>query len=81
MAVVATPGSGMLAELTPRWPFRLPARGGPDGVSRVRGGIFERFLHVEGAPVLVRAWERRRDGTVRVAAMPVEPGSVPKVRR
>lgn len=74
MTVVATPGSGVLAELTPRWPFRLPSRGGPDGVSRVRGGVFERFLHVEGAPVLVRAWERRRDGKVRVAAMPVEPG-------
>jgi DNA-3-methyladenine glycosylase II len=74
MSFVATPGPGVLAELTPRWPFRLPARGGPDGVSRVRSGIFERFLHVEGAPVLVRAWERRRERTVRVAAIPVEPG-------
>jgi 3-methyladenine DNA glycosylase/8-oxoguanine DNA glycosylase len=68
----AAAGSGVLADITPRWPFRLPARGGPDSVSRVHGGVFERFLHVDRAPVLVRAWERRREGTVRIAAIPVE---------
>jgi 3-methyladenine DNA glycosylase/8-oxoguanine DNA glycosylase len=41
-------------ELTPRWPLRLPG-GGADGVARVRGGVLERLLHVEGRPVVVRA--------------------------
>jgi 3-methyladenine DNA glycosylase/8-oxoguanine DNA glycosylase len=41
-------------ELEPRWPLRLP-RGGADGVTRVRGGVLERLLHVEGRGVLVRA--------------------------
>ncbi len=41
-------------EVIPRWTFRLPARGGGDGVARVRGGVLERLLHVEGRPVVVR---------------------------
>jgi 3-methyladenine DNA glycosylase/8-oxoguanine DNA glycosylase len=41
-------------ELEPRWPLRLPG-GGADGVTRVRGGVLERLLHVEGRGVLVRA--------------------------
>lgn len=72
MAAAAV-GAGIVADLTPPWPFRLPARGGPDGVSRVRNGVFERFLRVDGSPVLIRAWERPRDRTVRIAALPVEP--------
>jgi 3-methyladenine DNA glycosylase/8-oxoguanine DNA glycosylase len=71
MATV-TVGAGIVAELTPPWPFRLPARGGPDGVSRVRDGVFERFLRVDGSPVLIRAWEQPRERTVRIAALPVE---------
>lgn len=67
-------GSGVLAEVTPAWPFRLPAGGGPDRVSRVRDGVFERFLHIGGSPVLVRAWQPRGRGAVRISAMPVEPG-------
>ena len=56
----------------------VPFRGvgevaGPDGVSRVREGVYERFLQVSGRPILVRAWERPRQDTVRVAAMPAEP--------
>ena len=66
-------GDGVLAELAPRWPFRMPGRGGPDGVSRVRAGVYERFLHVEGAPILIRAWQRPREAVVRIAAIPVEP--------
>jgi 3-methyladenine DNA glycosylase/8-oxoguanine DNA glycosylase len=57
---------------TPSWPYRLPAGGGPDGVSRVRGGAWERLLTVAGRSVLVRAWQqRRRDGRVEIAAIPV----------
>lgn len=41
-------------EVVPRWPFRLPAHGGGDGVMRRRGGVLERLLHVEGRPVVVR---------------------------
>ena len=67
-------GDGVLAELAPRWPFRMPERGGPDGVSRVRAGVYERFLRVEGAPILIRAWQRPRETVVRIAAIPVEPG-------
>ena len=65
-------GDGVLAELTPAWPFRMPGRGGPDGVSRVRDGVFERFLQVEGRPVLIRAWQRPRERDVQIAAIPVE---------
>lgn len=63
---------GILAELVPPWPFRMPARGGPDAVSRVRSGVFERFLRVDGRPVLIRAWQRPRERAVRIAAIPVE---------
>lgn len=41
-------------EVVPRWPFRLPAHGGADGVMRRRGGVLERLLHVDGRPVVVR---------------------------
>lgn len=41
-------------EVAPRWPFRLPAHGGRDGVLRRRGGVLERLLHVEGRPAIVR---------------------------
>ena len=41
-------------EVVPRWPFRLPARGGADGVLRRRGGVLERLLHVDGRAVVVR---------------------------
>lgn len=42
-------------EVRPRWIFRLPRRGSPDGLTQVRGGVLHRLLHVEGSPVLVRA--------------------------
>ncbi len=41
-------------EVIPRWTFRLPVRGGSDGVLRCRAGVLERLLHVEGRPVIVR---------------------------
>ena len=42
-------------EITPPWPYRLPAGGGGDAVMRVRGGIVTRLLHVEGRPAVVGA--------------------------
>ncbi|MDP8968872.1 MAG: hypothetical protein M3N04_09755, partial [Actinomycetota bacterium] len=41
-------------EVVPRWPFRLPAHGGGDGVMRRRGAIVERLLHLDGRPAVVR---------------------------
>ncbi len=42
-------------EVRPRWLFRLPRRGGLDGLTAVRGGVLHRLLHLEGRPVVVRA--------------------------
>jgi 3-methyladenine DNA glycosylase/8-oxoguanine DNA glycosylase len=55
------------ADATPRWPLRLPRRGGPDGLLEVRAGVVHRLLHVDGHPVVVRA-AQRRDGRVRLGA-------------
>ncbi|MBA3329240.1 MAG: hypothetical protein H0T43_13160, partial [Solirubrobacterales bacterium] len=41
-------------EVVPRWAFRLPGRGGADGVLRRRGAVLERLLHVEGRRAVVR---------------------------
>ena len=41
-------------EVVPRWPFRLPAHGGCDGVLRRRGGVLERLLHLDGRAAVVR---------------------------
>jgi len=64
----------LTAELVPRSPFRLPSRRWPDGVARTRDGVYERYLHVDGCPVLVRAWEVPRERKVVIAAMPMPPG-------
>jgi 3-methyladenine DNA glycosylase/8-oxoguanine DNA glycosylase len=48
-------------EVTPRWPVRLPGGNAPDGVLRVRRGVRERLLHVDGAPVIVRAAQPAAD--------------------
>jgi DNA-3-methyladenine glycosylase II len=41
-------------EVRPRGPFRLPLRGGMDGVLRRRGKVLERLLHDGNEPVVVR---------------------------
>jgi DNA-3-methyladenine glycosylase II len=57
-----------------RSPYRLP-RGSDDGTLRIVGGVATRLLHVEGRPVLVRAWQP--DGArVRLRAEAVDPGRV-----
>jgi len=55
---VAGPAS-LEVEVRPPWPYRLPRRGAGDRVMRVHGGIATRLLHVDGAGVVVRAWQRR----------------------
>jgi 3-methyladenine DNA glycosylase/8-oxoguanine DNA glycosylase len=58
-------------EVRPPWPYKLP-RGGGDGVMRSRGGASTRLLQIEGAPIVVRAWQPARD-RVRLRADPVDP--------
>jgi DNA-3-methyladenine glycosylase II len=62
------------AEVRPPSPFRLP-RGSSDRTLRVRGGVAVRLLHVEGSPVLVRAWQPARD-LVRLRAETIAPERV-----
>ncbi|MFL5873207.1 MAG: DNA-3-methyladenine glycosylase 2 [Solirubrobacterales bacterium] len=62
------------AEVRPPSPFRLP-RGSSDRTLRVRGGVAARLLHVEGSPVLIRAWQPAR-GRVRFRAEAVAPERV-----
>ncbi len=62
------------AEVRPPSPFRLP-RGSSDRTLRVRGGVATRLLHVEGSPVLVRAWQPAGD-RVCFRAEAVEPERV-----
>src|SRR5919198_4814942 len=59
----------------PRWPYRLPRSSGGDGIVRTRDGLVERLLHVERAPIRVRAW-RTRDGYVHIRGEPIDPASV-----
>jgi DNA-3-methyladenine glycosylase II len=62
-------------EVRPPSPYRLPASGGEDRVMRVSRGVASRLLHVEGSPVLVRAWQPGAERVV-VRAEPVDPASV-----
>jgi DNA-3-methyladenine glycosylase II len=62
-------------EVRPPSPYRLPNHGGEDGVMRVERGVVSRLLHVEGCPVLVRAWEPGR-GRVTLRAEPLDPAAI-----
>jgi 3-methyladenine DNA glycosylase/8-oxoguanine DNA glycosylase len=59
-------------EVRPPSPFRLPAFGGGDRVTRVSGGVATRLLTVGGSAVLVRAWQPGA-ARVMVRAEPVDP--------
>jgi 3-methyladenine DNA glycosylase/8-oxoguanine DNA glycosylase len=60
-------------EVRPPWPYRLPRRAGGDGVTRRRGGVLSRLLHVGERAVVVHAWQPAVDA-VRFRAAPVESG-------
>jgi 3-methyladenine DNA glycosylase/8-oxoguanine DNA glycosylase len=62
-------------DVSPPSPFRMPRWGGEDRVMRIRDGVATRLLHVEGSPVLVRAWQPLRTA-VRLRAEPVDPAAV-----
>ncbi len=66
------------SEVRPPAPYRLP-RGSDDRTLRVVGGVATRLLHVGGAPVLARAWQRR-DGMVALRAEAVDPAAVARRR-
>lgn len=61
-------------EVRPPSPYRMP-RGSSDRTLRVRGGVATRLLHVDGSPVLVRAWQSARD-RVRFRAEAIDPVEV-----
>jgi 3-methyladenine DNA glycosylase/8-oxoguanine DNA glycosylase len=58
------PGVDLRVEVRPPWVFRLPRRGGLDGLVRVRGGVLNRLLHAGGEPVLVRVAQPANDRVV-----------------
>jgi 3-methyladenine DNA glycosylase/8-oxoguanine DNA glycosylase len=58
--VYATGNRPVEVEVRPPSPYRLP-RGSADRTLRVRDGVATRLLHVDGSPVLVRAWQTARD--------------------
>jgi DNA-3-methyladenine glycosylase II len=64
-------GRPLEVEVRPPSPYRMP-RGTADRTLRVRGGVATRLLHVDGRPVLVRAWQPAR-GRVRFRAEAVAP--------
>lgn len=68
---VAGPSGSLVVEVDPPGPYRLSTNRWPDGVARTRAGVWERFLHVGGRPVLLRAWEVPSRRRVAVAAVPV----------
>jgi 3-methyladenine DNA glycosylase/8-oxoguanine DNA glycosylase len=51
-------------DIRPAWPFRLPRGGGMDGVTRRRGTVLERLLHVDDEPVVLRAAQPAADRVV-----------------
>ena len=70
-----TPVKPLEVEVKPPWPFRLQRRGASDGTTRVRKGVLSRLLHVDGAAVVVNAWQLA-DGAVRLRARPADaPGA------
>jgi len=65
-------------EVQPPSPYRLP-RGSADRTLRVSGGVATRLLHVDGSPVLARAWQPARD-RVRFRAEAIDPERVSRPR-
>jgi 3-methyladenine DNA glycosylase/8-oxoguanine DNA glycosylase len=61
-------------EVRPASPYRLP-RGSDDRTLRIAGGVATRLLHIDGRPVLARAWQPAAD-RVRFRAEAVDPDLV-----
>jgi DNA-3-methyladenine glycosylase II len=61
-------------EVRPASPYRLP-RGSDDRTLRMEAGVASRLLHVDGSPVLARAWQPTPD-RVLLRAEPVDPAAL-----
>ena len=69
-------------EVRPRWPYRMPRRSGGDGVTRVRGAVVTRLIHLDGRPVVVHAWQPEpKRVLIRAAVAAEEAGSRELVER
>jgi DNA-3-methyladenine glycosylase II len=68
------PAPALEIEIRPPSPFRL-GRGSEDLTLRVREGIATRFLHAEGSPVLVRAWQPG-PGRLKLQAQALDPAGI-----
>jgi 3-methyladenine DNA glycosylase/8-oxoguanine DNA glycosylase len=68
-------GAPLELELRPPSPYRLPATGGEDRVMRISGGVASRLLHVDGSPILVRAWQPGGE-RVAIRAEPLDPAAI-----
>jgi 3-methyladenine DNA glycosylase/8-oxoguanine DNA glycosylase len=66
--------SALELEVRPASPYRLP-RGSDDGTLRIEAGVATRLLHVDGSPVLARAWQPAAE-RVLLRAEPVDPAAV-----
>ena len=62
--------SELRVEVRPAWTFRLPRRGGLDGLTRVRGGVVHRLLHAGERPVVVRVAQLAPDRVLFGASAP-----------
>lgn len=68
------PATALEEEVRPPSPFRL-GRGSEDRTLRVWRGVATRFLHIEGSPVLVRAWQPAKQ-RVKLRAQAIDPAAV-----
>ncbi|HEY1689944.1 MAG TPA: hypothetical protein VGF95_13910 [Solirubrobacteraceae bacterium] len=68
-------------EVQPTGPFRLPLRGGLDGVLRCRGGVLQRLLHHEQLPVIVAAAQPAHDRVALVAEAPSREAALHGIER
>ncbi len=66
--------SALELEVRPPAPYQLP-RGSDDRTLRIYSGVATRLLHVDGKPVLARAWHLT-GGRVALRAEPLDPGLV-----
>ncbi len=57
-------------EVVPRWPWRLPRHGGPDGLARVADGALRRLLHAGDERVVVTVRQPARDRALLSARAP-----------
>ncbi|MCL4286265.1 MAG: hypothetical protein KJ006_01300 [Thermoleophilia bacterium] len=71
------PGRSLVVAVNPPGSYRFGGRV-PDRVSRHRGRVYERFLHVDRCPVLVRAWAEPRTGAIAIAALPAPEPWLPR---